>query len=308
MSIATQSTGSHHTFEDLGEGITFGRARPDGVALSNTGLIDLGESTLVFDTSLTIQGGRAICAASQDRTGRFPTLAANSHWHLDHIMGNQVFADGPIYATKKTVEILLQKRAELEGELTQEKLETEIREFERQQKSAASEKGRAEYDLVLRINHALLAEVMELRLTPPNSTFDGELKLPGDSGACLISFGAGHTESDAILHLPKSRLIFAGDLIISGSHPNLSSGDPQHWLTVLDRIEGLKPERIGTGHGPLGGVETIAEMRDYLSTIVTLAQEPGTPEMPSRFRNLTEPSQFSSNVEYARSKVANARS
>jgi glyoxylase-like metal-dependent hydrolase (beta-lactamase superfamily II) len=294
----------HYSFEDLGDGVTFGHARREGAALSNAGIIDLGNSTLIFDTSLTLHSAREIRAASLEHTGRAPSLAANSHWHLDHVVGNQIFADRPIYATRRTIEILLEKRAELEGEFAREKLESDIREIERQRKATTADSGRAQYDAALRINRTLLEEVAELKFTPPSKEFEKELNLPGNQDARLLSFGAGHTESDAMLFLGKSRILFSGDLVVAETHPNLTSGDPEHWLTVLDKIEGLRPERIVTGHGPLGSVETVQVVRDYLSTVLELARAPGEPEVPERFRAWTEFDQFTGNIAYVRQRWA----
>jgi cyclase len=284
------------------DGVTFGRARPEGTALSNTGVVDFGEFTLVFDTSLTLRSARDIRAASIALTRRPPSLCANSHWHLDHIVGNQVFADQPIYATKRTIETLLEKRAELETELSREKLEEDIRELERQQDAQTSETGRAEYDGVLRINRALLAETVSLRFTPPSTGFDAELRLPGNRDASLLSFGSGHTESDALLFLGKDRILFAGDLIVARHHPNLTSGDAVHWLAVLGKIAALRPERIVPGHGPMGSVETISEVRDHLTMILEPARESGEPTIPARFRSWEGPDQFSRNVAYIRNR------
>ena len=296
------SRSAHYSIERLSDGVYFGRARTEGTALSNTGFVDLGESTLIFDTSLTLRSARDIRELSRVLTGRAPSLSVNSHWHLDHVLGNQVFAEAPIYATARTVELLLEKRADLEKELTPEKLEADLRELEGQRNAAGSEAGRRVHDAVLRIHRALLEEAMELRLTLPTKEFERELSLPGGHGARLITFGAGHTESDAMLFLANDRILFAGDLVVAGTHPNLTSGDPQHWLTVLDRIESLKPERIVTGHGPCGSAELLGTMRDYLSTVIELARGSGEPEMPTRFRTLTEPDQFAGNVAYVRER------
>jgi hypothetical protein len=95
-------------------------------------------------------------------------------------------------------------------------------------------------------------------------------------------------------------------MVVAQNHPNLTSGNPPHWLTVLDQIDDLKPERIVTGHGPMGSVETVAEMRDYLTTILELAQETGDPGIPSRFRAWAEPDQFTGNIAYVRSGSAAA--
>lgn len=294
----------HYSFESLDEGVSYGRARREGTALSNTGVVDLGDATLVFDTSLTLHSARDIHEAAKVVTGRIPSLAVNSHWHLDHLLGNQVFADRPIYATRRTVEILLEKRAELEGELTREKLEAEVRELEKQRAAIGSEFGRAQYDAVLRVNRTLLDEAPEIRLTLPTIGFERELKLPGPRNAEVVTFGAGHTDSDAVLFLPKSAILFAGDLVVSGTHPNLTSGDPEHWITVLDEIERLKPERVVTGHGSIGSVDTLETMRDYLSTVLELARDAREPAVPSRFASFTEPDQFTANVAYARSRFA----
>jgi cyclase len=298
---------AEYQFEQLADHVIFGRALREGTALSNTGIVDLGGSILAFDTGLTLHAGRAIRAASIARTGKPPSLVANSHWHLDHVLGNQVFAGGPIYATKRTTEILLEKRSELESELTPEKLRSEIRELERQAAEASTSEGRAAFDVVLRINRTLLEESAELKLTPPSSTFEGELKLPGSVGARLVTFGSGHTESDSVLFLEATRILFAGDLIVAGTHPNLTSGDPEHWLTVLDRIEELRPERIAPGHGPLRPIGVVAEIRDYLETLLRLAREEGTSAIPSRFSSWTEPEQFTSNLAYARKRATPPR-
>jgi cyclase len=294
----------HYAFEEISEGIIFGRARQEGAALSNTALVDLGQSTLLFDTSLTLHSARNILDASRAFTRRPPSLTVNSHWHLDHILGNQVFAERPIYASRRTIEILLEKRAELEGELSQKKLESDIRELERQRSSATTEAGRAPYDAVLRINRTLLQEAIDLRFTLPTTGFEENLQLPGDRQASLLTFGGGHTESDTILHLAQDRILFAGDLVVAESHPNLTSGDPRHWLTVLDHIDDLRPERIVTGHGPMGSRETVAMMRDYLTVVLELAQKPKDPKIPERFQRWAEPDQFTQNVAYTRTWLA----
>jgi cyclase len=290
----------HYAFETLGDGIHVGRARPEGTGLSNTGVIDLGGSTLVFDTSLTLRSAREIRENSITLTGRVPDLTANSHWHLDHMLGNQVFADGAIYASRRTIEILLEKRTELEGELSRERLAADIRDLERKREASTSGSGRTQYEAALRFNRALLEESLELKFTPPSKEFDGELRLPGRGDVRLRSFGAGHTDSDVILHSAEHRIVFAGDLVVSGTHPNLGSGDPGHWLTVLDRIEELRPERIVPGHGPVGSDETLGVMRDYLGAVLERADNTGSADMPERFRALGDPEDFATNVAYTR--------
>jgi cyclase len=305
--VSREILSDHYTFESLDDGITFGRARADGTALSNTAVIDLGATTLAFDTSLTLRSARDIQTAAISLTGRPVSVVVNSHWHLDHMLGNQLFAERPIYATRRTIEIVLEKRRENERELSREKLEEDIRALEETRDSATSDASRTYLEGIVRINRAVLAEALELRYTPPTTAFESELKLPGRLDATLLSFGSGHTDSDAVLFLRKSRILCAGDLLVADNHPNLRSGDPEHWLVVLDRIEALRPERIVTGHGPLGRPETIGEIRDYLQTVLRLARESGEPEIPSRFRSWGESGQFEENLAFVRSRPAVGR-
>jgi cyclase len=297
----------HYAYEELAEGVSFGHARREGAALSNNGIVDLGGSTLIFDTSLTPRAAKETREAARTLTGRAPTFTANSHWHLDHILGNQEFGDRPIYATRRTAEILVERRAELELELTPAKIRADVAAMEERRNAATTHAGREAYDAVLRINLALLEDAVDLRLVAPTTTFEGELDLPGDGGARLMTFGAGHTESDAVLFLPKERILFAGDLVVAGDHPNLGSGDPQHWIQVLDRLAELRPERVGTGHGPLGSAETLSEVRDYLTTVIETAQQDRAAEMPARFVSWGEPAQFEANVAYTRTLLDAAK-
>ena len=302
--MAIRPHGEHYGFEPVGDRIWAGWARPTGTALSNCGLVDTGAGVLVFDTSLTLRAGREMVGAARSLTGVAPTMAANSHWHLDHLLGNQLFAGLPIYASRRTIEALRDHRAELERELTPGQLESDVRELAVNRARATAEAVRATLDGVLRVHRALLEESAERRLTSPTTGFEPRIDLPGGRGAHLVTFGSGHTESDTVLVLPDERIVFAGDLVVAETHPNLTSGDPEHWLQVLDEIERLHPERIVTGHGPLGSVATVAEVRDYLTTVMALADEPGRPEVPARFRSWRDADQFESNLAYVRTRRA----
>jgi cyclase len=299
------SSSRHYAFEEVGDAIHAAIARPDGHGICNSGLVDLGGAALVFDTGLTPTTAKDLRAGSERALGRPPSIAANSHWHLDHSLGNQEFSTVPIWGTRRTREILIEKQDQLTAELTREALEKDMGELEAQRGAMTSEGARADLEFILQINRALLSEVGKLRPTPPDHTFETRLALPGDRGAELISFGGGHTEADAVLYLPKEKVLFAGDLVVVGLQPSMGSGDPDHWLVVLDQIARLGAQRIVPGHGPVvAAVDGIQEIRGYLTGVLEAAGAPVGATLPAAVRPWEGSLSLKENLRFARSWIA----
>jgi cyclase len=288
----------HFALQKLGEGVGATIATPRGAAVSNSGIVDLGDATLVFDTTLTPRAARDLSAAAVELTGRPPALAANSHWHLDHLLGNSEFAALPIFATRRTLEILVEKQAALEGELTPDALARDLSELERGA-PASSDPDRA---ALTSMSRWLLRDVASLRITAPSRTFEQRLRLPSERPAELISWGSGHTDSDAVLHLPDEGIVFAGDLVLANNHPSLSSGNPEHLREVLRQIERLNPEQVVPGHGPVSSVEAVEEFRQYLDAIQRVADERDDFEIPARYRSWGFEDGFEGNVRFLRAR------
>jgi glyoxylase-like metal-dependent hydrolase (beta-lactamase superfamily II) len=292
-----------YDLERVAEGVFAGVARYDGSALSNSGLVDLGDETLIFDTSPTVRAARDLESVAPGLTGHRISLAANSHWHFDHTFGNRRFSELPIYATRRTREILTERRDEFEAELARAALERYTRELEDKARTEGPGRRREESELFARLYRAMGAEANERRVAPPNRDFEGaRFRLPGRRRAELVTFGSGHTESDAVLFLPDEGVLFAGDLVVVDHHPNLGSGDPEHWGVVLEEIARLEPERIVPGHGPVASAEAATTVRDYLSAILALDANEGIESMPARFRDLRWPTQFDENVAFLRAR------
>ncbi len=145
----------------------------------------------------------------------------------------------------------------------------------------------------------IVAEVPGLVLTPPTETFTGELAL---DGAEVVECGAAHTASDSVVWLRGERVLLAGDLLGVRSHLNLTRGDPQNWLAILDRLEALEPERVVSGHGPPAGPEAIATARHYIQTLLELAATPSDQECPAEFVDWDFPQGFQGNLEALRAR------
>src|SRR5512142_3305829 len=97
----------HFTTYQVSDGVFAAIATTGGAAISNAGIVDLGGRTLVFDTFMTPEAALDLRRAALGLTGREADLVVNSHYHNDHIWGNQVFDPGILIAsTSQTLKLM----------------------------------------------------------------------------------------------------------------------------------------------------------------------------------------------------------
>jgi glyoxylase-like metal-dependent hydrolase (beta-lactamase superfamily II) len=108
--------------------------------------------------------------------------------------------------------------------------------------------------------------------TLPTRTFDAKETLNlGGTEIQLFHFQGGHTPGDSVVWLPKSRVLFAGDLVfvdrLLGVIPVSNTRD---WLASFEAIEKLNPRVIVPGHGNLCDLaKARRETKDYLVLLRT---------------------------------------
>jgi glyoxylase-like metal-dependent hydrolase (beta-lactamase superfamily II) len=92
----TGGTSPYFHIEQLADGVYAALVREGSGALGNAGIIDLGDETVLFDTMLTPGAAFDLRAAAEQLTRHRIRYVVNSHWHRDHVYGNQVFTDADI--------------------------------------------------------------------------------------------------------------------------------------------------------------------------------------------------------------------
>ncbi|WP_407269805.1 MBL fold metallo-hydrolase [Radiobacillus sp. PE A8.2] len=90
------------TLRQLGDGVYAAIAKPGQGAWSNAGFVDLGEELLVFDAFSTISAAQSLKQIAEKLTSKKVKYLINSHYHGDHVFGNQVFIDAVIVSTALT--------------------------------------------------------------------------------------------------------------------------------------------------------------------------------------------------------------
>ena len=237
--------------EQLADGVFASIAEEGDVAVGNAGFVDLGGETLVFDTHVSLTAGRALREAAEEHAPARTILL--SHWHGDHVYGAAAF-DAHVVATRRTSDLM---RERTEARLAEMKA-TPVEEFENTPFAEIAQ-----------------TELPGLQVTHPVEKFDHDRDFSGAARrAQALTFGGGHTLSDAVLWLPKERVLFTADLVVHG-HPWIGDGDPKAWPGILDRLSALRPESVVPGHGPVSGPEAIDFVHAYLEKFN--AAKPGDP-------------------------------
>jgi len=302
----------HFRLERLADGVYAAVHADGGWMICNVGLVDLGERTLIYDTGLSPQAAVELRAAAVALTGRVPYYVVNSHYHNDHIRGNQVFDDGLLVSTAKT-RGLIATRGPVSVEQDRKQAPEGIAETEALARSE-DPLERNEAALFLPYWQAISASLPGLELRLPCLTFGDSLALHGSKRTARLLALAGHTESDCVLFLPEEGVVFCGDLLFVRSHPYLASGDPDAWLSSLDKIVGLGAEVYLPGHGPVGGRRDLDRMELYIRTLMELAREIAAKgktvddaakvPVPESFADWALPSHFEYNLRFLYERVA----
>lgn len=270
------STGKHYTIEPLTDGVFAALAKHGGLAGSNAGIVDLGDQTLVFDTSVSPQAAAELVIHAERLTGRPPALVVNSHWHADHVLGNRVMPDTATIISTRETRRLIEARIPAWIEGRRERLPYTVQDLEAQLRTATEPDQRKELNEALSFFRTALDDLPLLGVRLPSLTFERCMALHGPArGAEIHTFGGGHTASDAVLWLPEEEVLFSGDLLFNDLHPWLGDGDPDEWLRILDAISALRPtpQIVVPGHGAVTTPDAFAKMRRYIPAIRKVAAE-----------------------------------
>lgn len=266
-------TSEHFAIQRIADGVYAAVAREDGAAFCNSGIVDLGTRTLVFDTFETPRAAADLARAAETLTGRPAAYVVNSHFHPDHWLGNQAFARQAVFiATRGTREQMFEVAEEIRDfQREPGKLREILRRNQDELESATDERRRATLSRMLTRMQYALELLPSLKFQFPDQTFDRRLVFHGtERMAKLIHSDGGHTSSDAYLVLPDDGILFMGDLGFFQREPYMTHCDPLAWLEHLDQMERSDIKTFVPGHGPVGSKANIAEQKQYMLVLQAL--------------------------------------
>ena len=295
FSLAQSFKSDHFTIEKLDDGVYAVIHKTGGYAICNSGIIDLGDETLVFDCFISPKAAGDLKKAAEELTGNEVKYVVNSHFHNDHIRGNQVFSDAEIISTKRTAELIEEtepEELEWEAKVIDDRIETTKQKLAEETDPFKLE----ELKMWMGYYQAIKESQGNYIITLPNTFMEDTLVIKGTKReVILFTEGKAHTESDIVLWLPEEKILFATDILFVDCHPWLGDGFPEDWISYLQDLKKLNAKFIVPGHGPLGSNEDMDEIINYINTINNIVdnaieanfteEELKEIEMPEEFRD-----------------------
>ena len=76
-----------------------------------------------------------------------------------------------------------------------------------------------------------------------------------------------------MLFLPQEGVAFMSDLLFIGYHPRVGTGDPDELRRILEKVSALNPKTVVPGHGPVGTLDDLELMGQYIRALDELARK-----------------------------------
>jgi glyoxylase-like metal-dependent hydrolase (beta-lactamase superfamily II) len=259
--------------EEVVPGVYAAIARPSYKLNGNAAFIINPDHVLVIDTHSKPSAARSLIRQIEKITSKPIRYVINTHFHYDHARGNQAYIPpdyegATLVATETTRQNLINigvGRLKSETEKMPEilkSLENELAGSNDKQKLQRLQDAREYYQ-----------ELSTMKIILPSLTFQDSLYLHNSEREIRILFlGRAHTSSDAVVYLPKEKLLITSDLLAAWL-PGMGDGYPNEWLGTLDAMRKLDVERIIVGHGEVSGPELIDQLHNYISDLIAFVKK-----------------------------------
>lgn len=251
----------------LNEGVYAAIAKPGKGAWSNAGFVDLGEEVLVFDSFSTPSAGFELRRYAENITGKRVKYLINSHYHGDHVFGNQAFEDTTIISTSLTKKLFMEKNVigNLENEIDETKKYLNNLKFQIEN----SQEEIIHDSLTNQFNEMsmVLVDLPRLKLVLPTVIFEERLIVEGSKRKVeLHCLGGGHTPSDTFMYLPEEKIVFMGDLVTENLH--LPIFNPDEYISILNQVKEMDIITFVPGHGNIGNREQLISLERYILFLI----------------------------------------
>jgi glyoxylase-like metal-dependent hydrolase (beta-lactamase superfamily II) len=223
---------------------------------ANAGFVIGDDGVIVVDTFANAEAAAELLAEIRRRTPLPIKWAINTHHHVDHVLGNAVFAGAG-------VAVLAQRN---------------VRDWIHSENLHAVEVGYA-------AEHQTVPPEVKAAITAfvaPTTIYDRGVDLRLGSRLVQVRHVLGHTGGDSIVLVPDANVVFAGDIVWRRNVPNLVDASTPAWIAALDNL--IARHRGATfvpGHGGVATATDVVAFRDYLRTLRRLVSAARARKQPA---------------------------
>jgi cyclase len=243
---------------------------------SNSLIVITSDGVVVVDAQYTPFAARQVIAAIKKLTRLPVKYVITTHWHDDHIFGNQAYVEaypGVQFVAHDSTAAYMRTQAKAHQVSLANSYGAAVPRIKDRLATGKDGTGKQIPDSVLAdlrrrqpLITAYAAEFKSVRLVYPTVTFDRALTLQlGQRTIEVRNFGRANTVGDVVIFLPKERIAAVGDLVVYPV-PYIYGGYPTTWVGVMDSVRALGATTLMPGHGPV--------MTDftYFDTVIDLLE------------------------------------
>ncbi len=211
----------------------------------NIGVIGGIESVLVIDTGMGPTNATKVLDFASDYAHGRKLYLTSTHFHPEHAFGAQVFAGEATFL------------------------------INRAQADDLAAKGPGYLEMFRGLGAPIARQLEGVELAWPDVVYDDTYDL--DLGGRVVQMratGRAHSNGDQVVTVPDAGVLFTGDLAEAGQFaifpwfpPHDTDVSGVRWIEVLRRLAAQAPQVVVPGHGDIGGLKLLTDVRTYLELL-----------------------------------------
>jgi len=228
---------------------------PDTFPQGNTTVIIGDRGVFVVDSCLLPSSARQDIAQIKQWTDKPVLFLLNTHWHFDHSNGNASYVAAwpnlQIIAHAHTQEEIAEFNPGAVARYPQrrERFKGVLDSGKDPDGKTLSDADRRDYEKSLAGLDGVLAEFKDLKVVPPNVSYEREMTVDLGNREVQIKFlGRANTAGDSVVYLPKEKIVMTGDLL-DHPVPYMFGGFPVDFPKTLRALRELDFTTVVPGHG-----------------------------------------------------------
>jgi glyoxylase-like metal-dependent hydrolase (beta-lactamase superfamily II) len=240
-------------------------------------------AAIVTDKGIVIVDSHASPAAARDTlrslrqiTDKPVRYVINTHWHTDHMAGNQAYFDsyGPNveFISHHSAREDMQTLAREQMPVTVKFLAQDVKRAEHRLGAeqngpgqTLTESEREQLEIFVEDQSSTLEKMRAMQFILPTMTLARSLVLHiSERPIHILYFGKGHTRGDVVVYLPTEKVVVTGDLLTTPQLYVGGSSYPAQWAISLKALARLDFEHIIPGHGD------VYHGKEYLTLITAM--------------------------------------